>query len=300
MRKINVHQVDSFTDAIFSGNPAGVVSNAESLSVAEMIAIAREMNLSETAFVLPASEETADIRLRYFTPKGSEIDFCGHATIGALHTLSRLQMNGLGEKGTTSINIQTNAGVLAMSVQSADDKQPRISFRAPDVELERYHLQDEAFAQKFGMPPDSIRSDGQVFIDRALNYLYIPTSTLRQLGSLQFDATSIRSRFADENIVAFCLYSNETVSDKADLHARVTCPFIGIDEDPFTGSTQAGLLHAAKRNGLLDSNQATIVTEQGHFIGRPGFATINHDVTNNSVIVTAQAQHVFSTIMELQ
>ena len=77
MRRYRIKQVDAFTDRPFGGNPAGVVIDAEDLTDSEMLSIANEMNLSETAFVLPSDK--ADFRIRWFTPK-KEALFCGHAT----------------------------------------------------------------------------------------------------------------------------------------------------------------------------------------------------------------------------
>src|ERR1700733_1589477 len=87
MRVYKIHHIDSFTNVMFGGNPTVTVLNADSLTDEEMKKIAREMNLSETGFVL--SSQKADFRLRFFTPPGDEIKFCGHATVGALCAIAR-------------------------------------------------------------------------------------------------------------------------------------------------------------------------------------------------------------------
>lgn len=295
---IDLHQVDAFTDTIFGGNPAGVVTNADGLSDDVMAKVAREMNLSETAFVLEPTSDEADLRLRYFTPS-SEVKFCGHATVGALFELSRLNMFGLGKKGYNKVRVETGAGVLEMSVTLGDDDKPKITFLAPPVNMQEYRLQGERFASEFGVATDSLDSKAKVLIDSNLNYLFIPVKSLNQLGELNFDFNKIRANFAAENTVAFILYAAETFSEDAHLHARVTCPLIGIDEDPFTGSMQSGLVHAAKQNGLIDHDLIKIIVEQGNFMGRPGLAEINHDVTTNSLSVIASATQVFSTTLEV-
>ena len=120
MRKIEIHQVDAFTDELFGGNPAGVVTNADLLSESEMQQIAREMNLSETAFVLSATDPEADLRLRFFTPANTEIDFCGHATVGAL---AQLAWNGkLAATGRQSVTVETKAQTLPMEVSNQQGK----------------------------------------------------------------------------------------------------------------------------------------------------------------------------------
>lgn len=82
MKKYTVYQVDAFTRERFKGNPAGVVTKAEGLTDAQMQAIARELNNSETAFIFPPDGPDHEVRIRYFTPT-MEVPTCGHATISA-------------------------------------------------------------------------------------------------------------------------------------------------------------------------------------------------------------------------
>lgn len=295
---IDLHQVDAFTDKLFGGNPAGVVTNAEGLIDEQMLAIAREMNLSETAFVSTPSLPSADVKLRYFTPS-CEVDFCGHATVGALYQLAKLKMYDLGGNGQSDVRVETNIGVLDMSVTTASDVQPRVSFVAPPVEMEDYGLQGAEFTEKFGIPAAALKEDSQISIDRHLNYLYIPIDSLKKLGDLQFDFGRIRRQFAAEKIVVFCLFTDQTAEENSDLHARGLAPLVGIEEDPFTGSMQAGLVRAAQQNSLIDPRQQKVIVEQGDFIGRPGQAEVNFNINNNEMSVTANAVQVFSTRMEI-
>lgn len=298
MKTIDLHQVDAFTDTLFGGNPAGVVTNADELTDQEMKNIAREMNLSETAFVLEPSSDKADVKLRFFTPSDDEVKFCGHATIGTLFQLAQLDMFGLGKPGENDVHVETNAGILPMAV-THEDGNPKITFTAPKVEMESYRLQGKAFADEFGATTELIRSEGKILLDKILNYAYIPVTSLKALGEQVFDFARIREKFGQEGIVIFCFFTNETMGKNSDLHARGLAPNVGVDEDPFTGSMQAGLIHAAKQNGCVDTSQQHIITEQGHFIGRPGFAEINHDVKSDQLLVIASAAQVFSTKLRL-
>ena len=91
MKKV-IYQVDAFSDVPFGGNPAGVVLNAEGLNDTQMLRLAKEMNLSETAFVIRKSLGHYD--LKWFTPK-SEIDLCGHATLATAFVVSNFVDVGL-------------------------------------------------------------------------------------------------------------------------------------------------------------------------------------------------------------
>lgn len=296
MRQIEIHQVDAFTNELFGGNPAGVVTNADLLSDDEMRKIAREMNLSETAFVLDPTVPDADLQLRFFTPPGDEIDFCGHATVGALFQLARTGIRGIGEAQKTDITVQTKAAVLPMHV-TADSLE--VTYTAPEVQFEPYRLQGRDFAKAFGIPDTLIPENSTILRDTKLNYVYIPTTSLAELDAQNFDFTNIKSTFGEEGIVVFCLFTNQTHHESSTLYARGLAPNVGVDEDPFTGSMQAALVLAAKQNGLIDSSQRQVITEQGHRLGRPGIAEINHDPTNNTVTITAGAVAVFSSQLQM-
>jgi len=92
-RRIRIFQVDAFTTERFTGNPAGVVLDADSLTDAEMLAIARELNNADTAFVLKPDGADHELRLRFFTPR-TEASFVGHATVATHFVLSREAAGG--------------------------------------------------------------------------------------------------------------------------------------------------------------------------------------------------------------
>jgi len=87
VRKYRIYQIDAFTKKRFEGNPAGVVANADGLTDLQMQAIARELNNSETAFILSPTSSDHDVWVRFFTPT-TEVPLCGHATIAAHYVYS--------------------------------------------------------------------------------------------------------------------------------------------------------------------------------------------------------------------
>src|SRR5687768_7858805 len=113
-RRYDVYQVDAFTAVRFAGNPAGVVPDASGLSEVEMLAIARELNNSETAFILPADRDDHDVRVRFFTPT-TEVPICGHATIAAHWIRAHL---GVTEGITRQL---TGAGILPVQIERGSD-----------------------------------------------------------------------------------------------------------------------------------------------------------------------------------
>ena|SRR5690606_6312502 len=117
MKEYAVKIVDAFTERRYAGNPCGVITRAEGLTDAEMQDIARELNLSETAFVVPSM--VADFRVRFFTPT-KEIPLAGHPTIATMHTLAeegRVDLSG----GPKRVVQELNIGVLPVTLARRED-----------------------------------------------------------------------------------------------------------------------------------------------------------------------------------
>src|SRR5690349_7952846 len=121
-REYELWQVDAFTNRRFEGNPAGVVLDADTLSDSEMQAIARELNNSETAFLMRAQSPEHDIRIRYFSPR-MEVPFCGHATIAAHYVRSLTE-----RLGSHSVRQEALAGIIDVEVNRTGDD-IRVSMR---------------------------------------------------------------------------------------------------------------------------------------------------------------------------
>lgn len=258
MRTLDAYKVDAFTEHAYAGNPAGVVPDADGLTEAQMRAIAREMNLSETAFVLRPTVGDADLRLRYFTPT-AEIPLCGHATIGALHLLA--------EEGRIrapcTVRAQTNVGVLPVEVR--DDG--RVFLESERLAYAPSPVPSDALAQLLGVPRASLLDDGPgpLLVSRKL---FVPVNGLATMGALRPDMDGI-AQLADLGIEGVAPVSFETRSPDALTHIRFFAPALGIDEDPVTGTAHMGLAGYLLKAGRMHV-KCVFLGEQGEFTGRAG------------------------------
>src|ERR1700750_327680 len=126
-RKIQVHQVDAFTRERFTGNPAGVVLNADGLTEAQMLAIARELNNADTAFILSPESEDHNLRARFFTPR-TEAGFVGHATGAAQYVLSRRH------DAPTKLKQKSKAGIVDVEIRGqGEDRSVAVRQKAPPI-----------------------------------------------------------------------------------------------------------------------------------------------------------------------
>lgn len=294
----SIHHVDSFTNTVFGGNPTVTVLDAKTLTDDQMRKIAREMNLSETGFVLPSTK--ADFRLRYFTPAGDEIKFCGHATVGALATIAKEKLFGCVPPGKKFL-IETNAGIMAMEVDLSRPDNPVYKMGLPKIDLVQTKLTYQELAEGLGIPEDLMDHSKPIMVERTNNYLYFAATTLDSLGKLVPDTRLAKEFCRKDGTVVICAMTAGAFDKRNHIHARGFAPLVGVPEDPFTGSMQGGLAAYALRNGMVDPNATWIGSEQGHFINRPGdvgIEIVSRDPTQ--VILHAEAAHVFSAKMFLK
>ena len=269
--RIKIKKVDAFTETPLTGNPAGVVMDASGLNDQQMQAIAREMAVPETAFIVPATVPGATIRIRWFTP-ATEVNLCGHATVAAFHALAEEEMHGMAGPGTYDFAAETRSGVLPVSVRK-ERKATEVFFGLPVPEFARaaqfkldvmrlLRLQIEDF-------------DGRLPIVSA-DYLYVPLRRLHTVFALSPNLPAIAQFLENRKFGGLCAFTTETIDRNASVHSRFFAPHIGIPEDPVTGSANGPLGVYLFERGELDgtSDTLTIVGEQGDAIGRKGRVSI--------------------------
>jgi len=210
---VPIHVVDAFTAAAFSGNPAAVCVLREPGDAAWMQAVAREMNLSETAFVAPGSPAFG---LRWFTPT-VEIDLCGHATLASAHVL-------------LSTGVAT--GAVAFDTRSG-----RLHCRPVDGRIE---MDFPAVALSPAAPPagllDALGSDAVVGVLDGGHHTFVELESAAAVRALTPDLDGI-ARVRNGVVTVTAAADDPGV----DFVSRVFGPGVGIDEDPVTGSAHCGL-----------------------------------------------------------
>lgn len=210
--------VDSFTDKPFTGNPAAVLVLDEAPSDDWMAAVARETNVSETAFVIREGLADADFRLRWFTP-AIEVDLCGHATLASAHCLFEDGVEG-------PIRFATRSGVLTVS--QLPDGLLAMDFPAsPPAEIEASNATGEAL----GAPVEWTGRTDDDF------YLLALLTDERSVRSLSPDLTAVGE--LDSSAVIATAAADE--GKRYDFVSRLFAPRVGIPEDPVTGGAHTVL-----------------------------------------------------------
>ena len=276
-------QLDVFTDQPFTGNPLAVFPEPEGLTDERMQQIAREMNLSETVFVLPSEHEDVLRRLRIFTPT-SELPFAGHPIVGTWNCLAREGVVPLPDGGTGSVKIkhEVGIGVLPVEIEFENGAPTRVVMTQGKfeikAEIEDWHDQAD-IARGLGLSREDLDETLPIQACSTGNTMLLaPVRALADLARCRPNVSLLeevyaRNGFADSGATGCYAFTRETIEvGEARAHARF---FVGqnIGEDPATGSAAGPL------GGYLVHHDATgvepvdgvykFVIEQGNFIKRP-------------------------------
>lgn len=262
MRTYAFLQVDAFTDQPLAGNPCAILFDTDDLSEATMLAIAREMNLSETAFVRRSS--LADFGVRYFTPAG-EIPLAGHPTIATVHALLET-----GRHTAPAVTLELPVGVISVEVRSEGNRRWIIMTQPKPVFLQCYPA--EEVLPIFGLNADDVLPNAPLqTVSTGTPQLMIPLRELEALQRIRLDLGAyqqLRQRADFFSVHLFCL---QGVAQGQTFARHFVAP-PDILEDPFTGSATGGMAAYLWRYGLL--SQPTFLAEQGHWMKRPGQALV--------------------------
>ncbi len=282
MQRLVMKHVDVFTTNPFCGNPAGVVTEADSLSSDLMLAIAGEMNLSETTFVTLPSTDDALYRIRFFTPI-EEMDLSGHAIIASCYALiedGRIPL----EDGVTKAVFETKAGLIQLDVhfrRGATDAGSgaggaALSIHGADTGvLEKIMLHQtirqhrpsnvpvREIAKILGLDPADIQRTGLPLeiISTGFEQLMIPVARKETIHDMNPDLIKLGLMNRAHGIHTNHVFAVDTYSPDCVAYMRHFAPAIGMWEDPASGTAAAGLVSYLLRHGVVTSGN--MIIEQG-------------------------------------
>lgn len=296
MKTYTFHHVDSFTDTLFWGNPAGVVFDAEWLSEETMQAFAREVNLSETVFI--TNQTPHSCTMRYFTPS-EEVKFCGHATVAGLYMWAREGKRKMDTTRISHLTIKNWLGDLSMSVDTSWSD-PVMSMTTPETTLIPSWYTGKNVAQWFWVHSEIFPDELSVLLDASQQYAYISVSSYEDLQSLNPMSPKLQQKLHKGSIYGLGVMCSETVDKNADLHCRWFFPTLWLPEDPVTWSMQWGIVTYARIHNHIDLQKKQLLIEQWHIMWRPGNLTVDIlDEEKNIYTISGRAIHVYSAEISL-
>lgn len=262
-RRFAFTQWDVFTKTALTGNPLAVFSDGRGLSDAEMQALARETNLSETTFILPreaAVERDKGVRVRIFTPTG-ELPFAGHPTLG-----TAMQIRASTLRGAARVVLDLKVGPIPVAFEDRSDGSAFGEMTQNDAEFFESYPR-EVVAPLIGLATEDIADDVPVqAVSTGLGFVVLPLKTLRAVRSVRMNFPGIAELLAKTGRRNFYLVTREVVDAQTRLHARH--PF-ARGEDPATGSAGGCTAAWMVRHDIAKPEEQVII-EQGLEIERPG------------------------------
>ncbi|GLC32596.1 PhzF family isomerase [Clostridium omnivorum] len=281
-RKYNLYQIDSFTKEKFTGNPAGVITNADGLTDNEMQQIARELNNSETAFIFSSSSNEYDANVRFFTPT-SEVPICGHATIASHYARAV-------EKGLDSSRVyhRTGAGILPVDVIKEKDDY-KIVMTQGKIEFGQFidGTNKEELISALNITSSDLLENCKIqIVSTGHSKVMIGIKNIETLNSLQpnFDALSKLSKNIKCN--GYYVFTVDSIDSDILIHGRMFAPAIGINEDPVTGNANGPLGAYLVHHNLIkhDNSIFKFKAKQGEAIKRAGVIEVEVKIEDNEPV----------------
>ncbi len=274
--------LDVFTDTPLAGNPLAVVFEADGLDPARMQAIAREFNLSETVFVLPAENPVHSARVRIFTPKG-ELPFAGHPLVGTAVALARRVAAGNPERHEQMLVLEAPVGPIRCGAFVRSEDTGHAMFDAPRLPAVVEADPDrEMVAAALGLVPAEIGFENHEpsAFTAGLDYMFVPVRDLKAIARVNPAASGWSAAFGDTAAYVYC---RQTEENENHFHGRMFAPAIGIYEDPATGSAAAAFAGVVHRFDQPPGGAHRYVIEQGLEIGRPSRMVLELDVEDGAI-----------------
>jgi trans-2,3-dihydro-3-hydroxyanthranilate isomerase len=276
MRRFSFYIVDVFAEEKYAGNQLAVFRGAQGLSDREMQQIAREINFSETTFILSETTRDGGYDVRIFTP-GEEVPFAGHPTLGTAHVIRNEIARDVVDRIVLNLKVAQipvtfgNDGIAWMrQIEPTFGKQFSMKMLAPMLGLEL----DEIDAR---FPIEEVST--------GLPHILVPLKTLRSLKKARVNKDRyfefIKNTWA-KPIMIFCPEPHEKHND---LSARMFADAFGIAEDPATGSGNGCLAGYLVKHRYFGKPAIDIRSEQGYEIGRPSLLYLKADENDGRINV---------------
>lgn len=297
MKKV-IYSVNAFSDIPLGGNPAGVVLDANNLNCNDMLSIAKEINLSETAFVFPLQNNESDYEVRFFTPT-QEVDLCGHATIACFFTLAS---KGIitGTNDVKIINQKTKAGILPVKLYFKDNKIQSVMMTQTKPKFVFTVENAGELANIMGVNACDIGIDGYSLIPQAvstgLTDIILPVKSLASLKSINPNFDKLTEYSNNLNITGVHAFTFETEEESSTLACRNFGPAVGINEEAATGTSNGALGAYLVENDILKfEDNITIICEQGYYMNRPSKIIVRLEGSKSNLTIEVGGKAVIVT-----
>jgi trans-2,3-dihydro-3-hydroxyanthranilate isomerase len=288
------YTLDVFTGTRFEGNPLAVITDGDGLSDGAMLAVAREMNLSETVFVQKPTEDEALARLRIFTTR-QELKLAGHPVIGTWFLLAELGVVPAQEGGVHVLQ-QTGAGVLPVEIRFKDGRPQRVTMTQKDAAFRPAKLNKKALASGLGLSPKDFDPHlDPEYVSTGIFNLMVPLRNRSALGKIMMNMVELRKLIGNTATMAYCFVTG----NNGKAFSRGMLPWEPY-EDAATGSAAGALGAYLVKHGKLSAGH-TLSILQGQEMGRPSHIEVEVTQAGKKLVprVSGAAVRVFEGTIQI-
>lgn len=273
---------DVFTEDQFGGNQLAVFIDGSGLESETMQNLAREMNYSETTFLLPP-KDGGDFRVRIFTP-AHELPFAGHPIVGTAYVIVSERMKEWSEP-ITPVTLETGVGPIHVDVRIEGGRAGRTTMTQPLPVVRSMYSNIDALAKALSIDASQIESTGLPVetIFNGIAVMIVPVKTRAAIESMKIDGGALADISNEVGASTVLVFALDPVLPTSTVHCRVFAPAAGVGEDAATGSANGPLGFYLVRHKLVEQQSTTrIVSEQGFEMKRPSLLYIDVDVDETS------------------
>jgi len=282
LKKLAFFTVDVFAESKFAGNQLAVFTNASSLSNIEMQRIAKEMNYSETTFILSNRRRNGGYDVRIFTPN-EEVPFAGHPTLGTAYVIQQAIIHG----PLKSITLNLKVGQVPVSLTYKTRVPDLLWMKQIQPSFGKTEMPPEPIAQMLNLDEGLIDNRFPIEeVSTGLSFVIVPLKSLEAVKKSRIDRERYFAFIKDKPSKGIMIFCPETYAQVNQINARVFVDYYGIPEDPATGSANGCLAaYLAKHSYFGSDHVDNIRVEQGYEIGRPSTLYLKAALNGKSIDV---------------
>ncbi len=277
MEKLNYSIVDVFSEGKYTGNPLAVFKNAGNISDSEMQQIAKEINYSETTFILSDSKNDGGYDVRIFTPN-EEVPFAGHPTLGTAYIIQ----NEVLEEPLTELILNFKGGQIPVSFNNEEEvlwmKQNEPTFGNildPNKVSDVLHIDKENIDDRFPIQE----------VSTGLPVIIVPLKSLEAVKKVRINKEKYFELIEHTDAKAIMVFSPEAYHSENDVNVRDFADYYGIPEDAATGSANGCLAAYLVKYQYFKKSEINIRVEQGYEIERPSLLLLKADEVDGKINV---------------
>ena len=280
MEKLQFYIVDVFAEEKYAGNQLAVIRGARVLSTDQMQRIAKEMNYSETTFILSDEERDGGYDVRIFTPE-TELPFAGHPTLGTAYVIQQ----EIEKKPVQKITLNLRVGQIPVSI-SYSGAQPGVLWMKQVQPIFGRTFDLEVISQILSLDAEEIDRNFPIQdVSTGVPFIIVPLKTLDAVKRAKIASEKYFELVSSIEAKSILIFSPEAYREEDDLSVRVFADYYGVPEDPATGSANGCLAGYLAKHRYFGKDRIDIRVGQGYEIGRPSLLLLKAEQKGEGIDV---------------